>query len=214
MIGDSITRGYDASGGQSDPSYNGYRPTLDTDAIASGFTSLQWVGQQNNSTASYVPTRLHEGINGDSCNDKLPGAGTPNSAGFATNPIDNYLGSGKPLHGVDIVMINIGTNLFDSGTFAADYLALAQAIHSREPQARFVCGTVFSGGKATVNPLLPSLWAQMRSLGMYVYTCDPNATMVAGDLADGIHPNAAGYTKLGHIWSPALIRALQGATSS
>ncbi|HEX4334677.1 MAG TPA: SGNH/GDSL hydrolase family protein [Polyangiaceae bacterium] len=213
MTGDSITRGYDCTSTTTDTVYNGYRSALDTLAIADGYTSIQWLGQQNNSTASYAPTRHHEGINGDSCNDKLPGAPSTNGSGFTTNTITNYLGTGKPLHGVQVIMLNLGTNAEDSGSFAANYQSLIEQIHSREPQARFVVNTVFSGTAPAANntsltTTRTGVWDTLGEEGIQLYRA--TTTLVGGDLCDGIHPTPTGYTKLGNDIYPALRSALRG----
>ena len=212
MIGDSITRGYDCSSTQSDPVYNGYRSVLDTLAIADGYTSLQWLGQQNNSTATYVATRHHEGINGDSANDKLSTAPTTNGSGFATNKMANYLGNGQPLHGVQVIMVNLGTNAEDGGgTFAANYQALIEQAHALEPQARFVVNTVFSGASASANntsltTVRTGVWDVLGQEGINLY----RVTLPTPSLCDGIHPDASGYTTIGNAIYPALKAALRG----
>jgi lysophospholipase L1-like esterase len=117
---------------------------------------------------------------------------------------------------VHVVMMNLGTNGEDGGvSFGANYLNLAQQIFALEPQVRFVVQTIFSTGSVVArNATLQSAWSQMANSGMPVYLTtapsDPVTGILAGDLADGIHPNPAGYVKLGHLVSPALVRCLKG----
>jgi len=207
MLGDSITRGYDGSSTPTSTSYNGYRKTLDEDCIAAGYTHLQWIGTQFMSTASYVPTRHHDGYNGASIDNFYFGSG-----GY---PIyTDLFGIGKPLHGIDILLVNLGTN-GGIPTFP-EYIPLIEGIHALEPQIRFVVNTISAGNytqfnaNATQIPL--GYWDTFRQEGMSVYQADAGRPpLVTGDfLFDNTHFTPAAQVTVGHLISPALIAALIG----
>lgn len=215
MVGDSITRGYDCSSTVGATTYDGYRAYLDQHASTDGFSSLVWVGTQSNVTAPWTPTRNHDGINGDNAWAKLAGKEATNGAGFATSSVDNLFGAGKPAHGAGVVLVNLGTNVEDGGTFAANYKLLVEYIHTQEPQAKIVVNTVFSGPNVAANntsltTATSGVWDQLSAEGISLYRA--TTTLVGGDLCDGTHPNSTGaYPKLGGNIYPAFKAALSGA---
>ena len=210
-LGDSITRGFDCSGASNATTYNGFRSGLDTAAVADGY-SLQWIGSQNNSTASYVATRLHEGVNGDSCADKLPTAGATNAAGSTTSKVSDVFGQGRTLHGADVIIVFLCTNGENpalGGTFAANYKQLIETIHYLEPQADFVGVEGYHANCTAQTANLRADWDALNAEGIHIARTGAS-TLTGGDLCDGIHPTASGYTKMAGDIYPALKRALQG----
>lgn len=211
MVGDSITYGYDCTG--TPALFDGYRKYLDLHARRDGYTLTTWVGDISNASA-YTPTKNHEGISGDSCADKLPGAPATNLSGNATDPINNWLGVGKIAHGVQIIMLNLCTNPEHSGVYSTNYKTLVEDMHSLEPQAVYVVNTCFSGQFATDNPILANsggVWDQLAAEGITLYRV--TTTLVAGDLCDGTHPSppgavTTGYDHLGSDVYPSLKAAM------
>lgn len=211
-VGDSITRGFDCTDTSTSTVYNGFRAGLNTAAIADGFTNLQWIGTQNNSTASGVATRLHEGVNGDSCVDKLAIANATNAAGVATSKVTDNFGPGKSLHGVEVIGVFLCTNGENpalGGTFSTNYRLLIEQLHYLEPQARFVGVEGFVGGCIAQNPNLRSVWDTLNTEGIRIARTG-TSTVTSGDLCDGTHPTPSGYAKMVTDIYPAFKRALQG----
>lgn len=212
-IGDSITRGFDGSGADAATYYNGDRDDVDLALIAAGYTNVQWLGTQANSTASYVPTRLHEGVNGDSCADKLPGLFATNAAGYTTSPVDTIFGTGNALQDVQVIILRIGTNAEHSGTFATNHYNLCIEMLTRcATGTRLHLETIFSTGSVTArnNAIIANANA-LANLGYPVtLTTAPGDSMTGADLVDTIHPTDAGYTKLGGLVAPSIIRCIRG----
>lgn len=205
MVGDSVTNGQTSSS-------NAYRSQLNTRAVADGWTNLGFVGTRDNQAASDATTRRHEGINGDNAYDKRQDGPTINRIGLPTSRVQNFLGPGKVANGVDIIMVNLGTNPeSDSANgFAANYKTLIEQMHTLEPQAIYVVNTIFSGGAdgsvAATNATLATVWGQLQAEGITLFQA--TTTLTAADLSDGTHPTAAGYVKLGNDIYPSLLSAL------
>lgn len=156
---------------------------------------------------------MHEGVNGDNCWSKLPGHGATNGSGYTTSPIDGIFGVGMPLHGVDVVIVALGTNPEDGGTFPVNYLNLVRQIHTLELQARFVGVQIIPNGGVTVtnNTTLTSAggsWDTLMADGIPIFRTTPMTGISLS--GDAIHPDAAGYASMGAIIGPALNRALSG----
>lgn len=198
MIGDSITHGFGDDPGSNNGTsniYNGYRPTLNAAAIAAGWDSLTFVGTQTSGTGA---TTHHEGIDGDTIEGKQATTGT-------------LYGVSGTNHPVDLFCVNIGTN----NNALTNYVALLTALHTAEPQARFVVNLLGHGalnGPAN-NAALHGLWDQLAAAGLKLYRAAATAPPMifsAEYCQDGTHPNSTGYPHLGSLIAPAFLAALRG----
>jgi lysophospholipase L1-like esterase len=209
FFGDSKTKGYDgttiltASGAEV---FDGYRKTVDQDCISGGYPSLNWIGTQHDLSASWTPTWFHEGNNGDTCAKKIASGSL-------------LWGPGKPLNGVQVIVINLGTNDGLAGV-TANYKTMVQNIFTLEPQVRFVICAADPVGSVTVNTALfqsGGICDQLQDLGIPIYRVPSTfPPMASGDFESqpgdvGLHETPTGYIKVGHIISPWVIKALQGA---
>lgn len=208
FVGDSITFGSDSVG------HNGFRKSLHDHAISKGYL-LDFVGSLSNGDFA---DNQHDGWSGYSIREIV-------------RVVDASLGASKPLHGLDLVLLMIGTNSIglgypekhDSAVPIAQYAALLEQIIAAEPQVRIVVTTIIDakpslvGGPAGIvakfNARLPAVWdAFDRShAGSELIRWDAFTAIGAWDFgsaaphfADAVHPNDRGYGVLGQ----ALIEAV------
>lgn len=166
---------------------------------------MQWLGTQFSSAATYPPTQHHEGINGDTCAGKI-----------AT--VSTLFGAGQPLHGLNVLVSNLGTNSEPSGTYTANYVSLISSIFALEPQIKVVMVGQDAGAITTNNTALfgsGGICDQLTALGVPIYRAvnaeSPPMTHPTDFIADSFHETPAGYQKVGHLISPAVIAALNGS---
>lgn len=210
IFGDSHTRGYDGTSTFGADSYDGFRARLDQDLALASITP-SWLGSQSCATASYARTRLHEGVNGDTWQLKMPGSG-------GTSTVDTVFGVGKPLAAAVCTIVNLGTNGgldSDTSTYAPQILRYIWA----KTQHPIVLMKLDANSMTTRNALLfntGGIVDQLRLEGILIYVADvasPPMVHPTDFIGDGIHeaPGAGvGYDKLGHLTSPAVIAAWQG----
>ena len=58
---------------------------------------------------------------------------------------------------------------------------------------------------AVDNAALPAVVKARADQGRKVTLVDAGAALTPADLADGVHPNAGGYSKLAAVWERALL---------
>ncbi|GAB3841338.1 hypothetical protein GCM10027610_050540 [Dactylosporangium cerinum] len=194
-LGDSITDGFNVQGG--------YRNGL-WQRLANAGVLTDFVGSGSNGPAS-LGDHDHEGHSGWRI-DQLDA----NIAGWiqAANP--------------RTVLLHIGTNdigqNYDVPNAPARLSALIDKIRTYAPQAHiFVAQITPLGNTAneakvnTFNAAIPGIVSQK---GPLTHLVDMHTGFtVAGDIADGIHPNAAGYDKMAARWFAAL-QAASGSLST
>ena len=199
-LGDSITDGFNVPGG--------YRIQFYNRLVADGLTgSLDFVGSSSNGPASLLD-REHEGHSGWHIAD-------------ISNNINTWMTSANP----SIVMLMIGANdvLHSQSVGAPDRLSALIDL---------ICAKLPAGGKlyvAKITPLtdptyntlvneynatIPGIVQTKVSQGKPVYLVDMNTAITTADLADGIHPSEAGYTKMGNTWYAIIKNDLTGTPAA
>jgi lysophospholipase L1-like esterase len=197
-LGDSITDGYNVPGG--------YRIELEDELSASGI-GFDLVGSLQNGPPS-LADRDHEG-----------------HSGWKIDEIDASVGGWIATYQPDVVLLLIGTNdiLRDYQVASApDRLsALVGRIHTLRPTSRILLSTIPPLADATENAEVAAYNAAISQIartevasGRLLWFVDGGGALAVADLADGIHPNAAGYDKLADKWYAALVTARRPPTIS
>lgn len=187
-LGDSITDGYTVSGG--------YRVPLCQMLIAAGYR-VEFVGSVTNNNPAPYSELHHEGHSGYRIDQIL--SGLPAWVQSAGEP--------------DIILLLIGTNDYGQRhdpAGAIDRLdELMAEIVALRPQARLVVANLLqrtddrmanAAIQGTFNPGVASLVKQYAAAGRRVYFTDMCSALAASDLADGLHPNSAGYARMATNW--------------
>ncbi|UAC02182.1 RICIN domain-containing protein [Dactylosporangium vinaceum] len=184
-LGDSITDGYNVPGG--------YRINLWQRLAAGGYT-VDFVGSGSNGPAN-LGDHDHEGHSGWRI-DQLDAA------------IVGWLQASAPR----TILLHIGTNDmnqdYDVANAPARLSALIDKIRANDPGVELFVAQITPESNATYearvqayNAAIPGIVAQK---GAKTHLVDMHSAITTADLADGVHPNAAGYDKMGLRWYSAL----------
>jgi lysophospholipase L1-like esterase len=183
-LGDSITDGLNVPGG--------YRIELWQKFVAGGYR-IDFVGSQFNGPAS-LGDHDHQGHSGWTI------------AQIDANVV-NWLRATTPR----TVLLHIGTNDMASQSAGAPQRlsTLIDKITNTAPDAEvFVASIItlpFADAQVrTYNAAIPGIVQSKVSAGKRVHFVDMYPALTAGDLADGVHPNAGGYGKMATVWFNAL----------
>jgi cellulase/cellobiase CelA1 len=112
------------------------------------------------------------------------------------------------------VLLHIGTNdigqNFDVPNAPARLSTLIDHITTTAPSAEvFVAQLVplsFNDSAVrTFNGAIPGIVQSKVNAGKHVHMVDMHSAVSTADLADGVHPNAAGYDKMATVWNSALL---------
>jgi lysophospholipase L1-like esterase len=190
-MGDSITAGYLSTTG------NGYRGPLFT-ALSGQVGMLDFVGTQYDGTMADPDNEGHYG-------DRIDQV-----ASLANAALNEY----KP----NIVLLLLGINDINQGyqvSTAPDRLgSLIDQILAAEPDATVLVAQLVVNANAstesnvvTFNAALPSIIQTRTNAGKHVALVNMSALTTA-DLADGLHPNDAGYQLMANAWDPAIETAI------
>ncbi|MEU9791386.1 SGNH/GDSL hydrolase family protein [Streptomyces sparsogenes] len=185
-LGDSITDGYNVPGG--------YRVDLWQKFVAGGRT-VDFVGSQSNGPSS-LGDRDHEG-----------------HSGWTIGQIDNNVVNWLRTYTPRTVLLHIGTNDMygsDPAGAPARLSALLDHITATSPNTEVFVATIIPISFAdstvrTFNAAIPGIVRSKVNAGKRVHLVDMYRALTTADLADGVHPNAGGYSKMANVWYGALL---------
>lgn len=202
-LGDSITYG-------SQSALAGYREPLYRLLVDAGYQP-DFVGTLQTSAGSPVSDPDHEGHRGW----VIARDGNPGRDGLYEH-VETWLNAVETPH---IILLHIGTNDLEGDDFAhaKDRLArLVDRLSALRPATWVVVTTLLPRtDKAAYNtaideqfnPFVAEIVRSRRALGRRVAFLDLHAVVSADQLADGVHPNDAGYAALAQAWFGA-VRAI------
>lgn len=187
-LGDSITDGITVPGG--------YRIGLWQRFARDGY-KVDFVGSLSNGPAT-LGDHDHEG-----------------HSGWRIDQIDANVAGWLRTYTPHTVLLHIGTNdviqNHDLANAPARLSALIDHITASTPAAEVFVATIIplagSAQEANVrafNAAIPGIVQSKAAAGEHVHLVDMHAAVTTADLADGVHPNAAGYDKMAATWYAAL----------
>ncbi|NJP99706.1 SGNH/GDSL hydrolase family protein [Streptomyces zingiberis] len=190
-LGDSITDGYNVPGG--------YRIDLWQKFVAGGH-SVDFVGSASNGPGN-LPDRNHEG-----------------HSGWTIAQIDANITNWLRAYTPDTILLHIGTNDMygsDPNGAAGRLNTLIDRITAQAPNAHLFVATIIpipwaDGTVRSFNAQIPGIVQNKVNAGKKVHLVDMYSALNASDLADGVHPNATGYSKMATRWYEAL-RSVPGS---
>jgi lysophospholipase L1-like esterase len=184
-LGDSITDGFNVAGG--------YRINLWQRLAAGGYT-VDFVGSGFNGPAS-LGDHDHEG-----------------HSGWRIDQIDANIVGWLQSYSPRTILLHIGTNdmnqNYDIANAPARLSALIDKIRANAPIVELFVAQITPETNPTLesrvqafNAAIPGIVGQKGSM---THLVDMHSAITTADLADGVHPNAAGYDKMGARWFSAL----------
>ncbi|MGY0064166.1 SGNH/GDSL hydrolase family protein [Streptomyces sp. LZ34] len=185
-LGDSITDGFNVPGG--------YRVDLWQKFVAGGH-NVDFVGSMSNGPSS-LGDRDHEG-----------------HSGWTIGQIDNNVVNWLRTYTPRTVLLHIGTNDMygaDPAGAPARLSTLLDHITATAPDTEVFVATIvpISFADSTVrtfNAAIPAIVQSKVNAGKHVHLVDMYRALTTADLADGVHPNAGGYSKMANVWYGALL---------
>lgn len=221
-LGDSITYGMADEGG--------YRKFLDAALKQNGCTNFDFVGPEGSNSASFnyngktvTYDDNHAGYSGYTITDLEGGWFGKLNGILETMQNGDYIRKYAP----DMILLQIGTNDVSNGYLDGSEERLHKLLDyllANMPAN----GTIFL---TTIPDLGASMWGGDNTANIASYNALVQKTAEAyksqnvvfadihsvidasKDLADGVHPNAGGYEKMGKYWADILIPYLSGSTS-
>jgi lysophospholipase L1-like esterase len=186
-LGDSITDGLTVPGG--------YRIDLWQKMVAGGYR-VDFVGSLFNGPSS-LGDHDHEG-----------------HSGWTIAQIDANIVRWLQTSNPHSVLLHIGTNdMFSASAGAPQRLStLIDHITATAPDAEVFVSTIIplNGADSQVRTYNAAIPAIVQSKGPHVHLVDMFPALTLADLADGVHPNAGGYSKMATVWFNAL-RSVPGS---
>jgi hypothetical protein len=189
-LGDSITRGWWGS-----PSRNGYRKPLYDKLTAAGY-NFDFVGN-GTPTDGNCPDPDHEG------HDAWHADGSPPQYGDILDNVYNWL-TARP---ANIVLLHIGTNdITYSGQNANEVNAILNEIDRYSTDVKVILALIIdrvpNDSRTTQFNRDVNNMAQNRiAAGDDIIVVDmQHALNYVNDMADSVHPNDNGYSKMANVW--------------
>ncbi len=187
-LGDSITDGYNIPGG--------YRIDLEDRMIAAG-SAVDFVGSLSNGPSA-LADREHEGHSGWRI-DEIAGSASA------------WLATSKP----QVVLLLIGTNdviqNYALSTAPQRLSALVDQVVAGAPSATVLVSSLPPLADAAreqnvraYNAAIPGIVDEKVAQGKRVRFVDMHPELTTAHLADGVHPNSAGYSRMAAVWEAAL----------
>jgi lysophospholipase L1-like esterase len=184
-LGDSITDGFNVPGG--------YRVGLWQRLAAGGYT-VDFVGSGANGPPE-LGDHDHEG-----------------HSGWRIDQLDANIAGWLRTSAPHAVLLHIGTNdvnqNFDLAnaparlsTLVDHILAAAAGVELFVAQITPEADPVLEARIRAYNAALPGV---LQGKGPHVHLVDMHSALTTADLADGVHPTAAGYARMGAVWYSAL----------
>lgn len=176
--------------GAGSPATAGFRWPLET-MLARDRIAYDMVGSQQSGPPG-MPDRDHEG-----------------HGGWTMARMQPLLAGWVARQCPDLVLLQVGTNDLISGAAPA---VVAQRLDTmlRTIRSGSTAGVIVAGVWAPLRTRLPAraeyarlaaaVVARHRSAGEPVTFVDTSALLGPGDIADGLHPSAAGYRKIAAMW--------------
>ena len=191
-LGDSITDGLNVPGG--------YRIDLWQKFVAGGHR-VDFVGSLSNGPSS-LGDRDHEG-----------------HSGWTISQIDSNVVNWLRTHDPDTILLHIGTNDMyreNPGGAPSRLSALIDRITAQSPDAELFVATIVplsfaDSAVRAYNAAIPGIVRSKADAGKRVHLVDMYSALTTADLADGVHPNARGYSKMATTWYDALL-SVPGST--
>ncbi len=192
-LGDSITRGFKST------SDDGYRGPLYA-ALKNRGVALDFVGSQR-AGSMFDPDV--EGYNG-----------------YRINQIAALVDTALATYHPNLITLHIGTNDFGQNyqvaTAPKRLAALLDQIITDDPKVTILVAQLVCNATPSVQTLIDAYNAKVAAIvqarakaGKHVYLVSMKA-LTAADLADGLHPNDAGYQKMADAWDAAIQQAIAG----
>lgn len=183
-LGDSITDGLTVPGG--------YRIDLWQKLVADGYT-IDFVGSMSNGPSS-LGDHDHEG-----------------HSGWTIAQIDANIVSWLRATTPRTVLLHIGTNdmIGDAAGAPSRLSTLLDRITATAPDAEVFVATIIplpfaDAAVRAFNAAIPGIVQSKAAAGRHVHLVDMYSALTSSDLADGVHPNAGGYSKMATVWYNAL----------
>jgi lysophospholipase L1-like esterase len=184
-LGDSITDGFNVPGG--------YRIDLWQRMVGGGHT-VDLVGSGFNGPAQ-LGDHDHEG-----------------HSGWRIDQIDANIVTWLRATNPHTVLLHIGTNdmnqNFAIATAPARLAALVDHILANAPGVELFVAQIIPARDATVESRImafnAALPGALQGKGPHVHVLNMHSVLTTADLADGLHPSAAGYAKMAAAWFAAL----------
>jgi lysophospholipase L1-like esterase len=184
-LGDSITDGYNVPGG--------YRIGLWQRTVNAG-RAVDFVGSGSNGPAN-LGDHDHEG-----------------HSGWRIDELDSNIIGWLRTANPRTILLHIGTNdigqNYDVGNAPARLSALIDHIRGLAPNVELFVAQIIptsnTGNEAKTQTFNAALPAVVTQKGPMTHLVDMHSALTTADLADGVHPNAAGYDKMAARWYSAL----------
>lgn len=172
--------------------------------IPGGYRTYLWNLLHNDGDNIDFVGSLSSGPVGDSDHEGHIGWTIPQLAGSVYGWVSTY----QP----DIILLNIGANDVDHGDSAANMTAnlsrLLGSIYAARPGTYVIVSTLIPtshGDQNTWNSFNASIPGIASAYGGHkIVVLDMSHALGLSDLADGIHPNSSGYSKMAGMWYPVV----------